>query len=161
VCADSERWQLHFHKNGSMDNPVRIPPPSSLLQAVLTGQPMNNTLGSAAPPAHEEGSIWRLHDILDSTAHDNLPIGRNEVHMALTTILQNQLPREVPFAVDITSTTVFPWHRWLSNVVTLRSHRAMCDSSAVALSRYSRYVTHRLFAIVSQIVLDTTSWRRR
>ena len=51
VCADSERWQLHFHKNGSMDNPVRIPPPSTLLQAVLTGQPMNNTLGSAAQPA--------------------------------------------------------------------------------------------------------------
>ena len=24
VCADCERWQLHFHKNGRMDNPVRI-----------------------------------------------------------------------------------------------------------------------------------------
>ena len=128
LCADSERWQLHFHKNGSMDNPVRIPPPSSLLQAVLTGQPMNNTLGSAAPPAHEEGSIWRLHDILDSTSHDNLPIGRNEVHMALTTILQSYSPQEFPFAVDITATIAFPWHRWLRNVV---SNRELIGSGVV------------------------------
>ena len=88
VCADGERWQLHFHKNGRMDNPVRIPPPSSIPTAVPHGQPMNNTLRSAARPAHEEGRTWYLQDILDSTSQDNLPVGRNEFHMALTIILQ-------------------------------------------------------------------------
>jgi hypothetical protein len=51
-CVDCERWQLHVHKNGRMDNPNRIPPPSSMPQAVLHGQPMNNTMGSAARPAN-------------------------------------------------------------------------------------------------------------
>ena len=120
VCADGERWQLHFHKNGSMDNPVRIPPASSMPQAVLHGQPMNNTLCSAARPAHEKGRTWHLHDILDSTCQDNLPVGRHEVHMALTSILQSHSPQESPFAVDITATTAFPWHRWLRNVVPNR-----------------------------------------
>ena len=55
-CADGERWPLYFHKNGRGDNPDRIPPISSTPTAVLQGQPMNNSSGSAAPPAHEQGS---------------------------------------------------------------------------------------------------------
>ena len=112
VCADGERWQLHFHKNGTMDNPVRIPP-----QAVLHGLSMNTTSDSAARPVHEEGPIWSFRDILDSPSQENLPVGRNEVRMALATILQSYSAQQAPFAVDITATTVFPWHRWLRNVV--------------------------------------------
>ena len=40
--------------------------------------------------------------------------------MAMASILQNHSPQEVPFAVDITATTAFPWHRWLRNVVANR-----------------------------------------
>ena len=118
VCADGERWQLHFHKNGSMDNPVHIPSPSSMPRAVLHGQRINNTLGCAALPAYEEGRTWHLHDIIDSASPDNLPVGRNEVHMALTSILYS--PQKYPFAVDITATTALPWHRWLRNVTQTR-----------------------------------------
>ena len=89
-------------------------------EAVLHGQPMNNTLGSAGRPAHEEGPTWHVHDILGNTSQDNLPVGRNETHMALTAILQKHSPQECPFAVDITAISVFPWHRWLRNVVPNR-----------------------------------------
>ena len=119
-CVDGLRWQLHFHKNGNMDDPDRIPPPCSMPQAVLRDQPMNETLGSAAWPAHEESPTWHLHDILDSTSGDAVPVGRAEVHMALTNILQSYSPQEFPFAVNITATTAFPWHRWLRNVVSNR-----------------------------------------
>ena len=40
--------------------------------------------------------------------------------MALATILQSYSPQEFPFAVDITATIAFPWHRWLRNVVSNR-----------------------------------------
>ena len=46
-CIDGERWQLHFHKNGNLDNPFRIAPPSSMPQAVQHGQ----SACSAARPA--------------------------------------------------------------------------------------------------------------
>ena len=108
ASTDGERWQLHFHKNGSMDKPVRIPP-----TAVLHSQPMNNAAG-------EEGPTWYLQDILDNSPQDNLPVGRHEVSMALNTILQSHSPQEVPFAVDITAISAFPWHRWLRNVVPNR-----------------------------------------
>ena len=62
VSADGTRWQLHYHKNGSMDKPVHIPPPSSMSNAVLHGQHTNNTLGSAARPVDEEGPTLQLHD---------------------------------------------------------------------------------------------------
>ena len=120
VCADGERWQSHCHKNGSMDHPVRIPPSSSMPQALLHDQPRNNTLGSAVRPADEEGPTWHLADILDSTVRDNLPVGLNEAHMALVTILRSHgawSSMEPPFAVDITSASAFPWHRWLRNCV--------------------------------------------
>ena len=61
-----------------------------------------------------------MHDILDKTIRDNLPVGRTEVHMALTAILQKHSSQECPFAVDITAISVFPWHRWLRNVVSNR-----------------------------------------
>ena len=88
--------------------------------AVLHGQPMSSTSGSAGKPAREEGPTWHVHDILDQTSQDNARVGRNEVHMALTAILQKHSPQESPFAVDITATSVFPWHRWLRNVVQNR-----------------------------------------
>ena len=47
-------------------------------------------------------------------------MGRNEASMALATILQNYSPQQFPFAVDITDTVAFPWHRWLRNVVENR-----------------------------------------
>ena len=113
ASADGERWQLHFHKNGSMDKPVCIPPPSPTPTAVLHSQPINNA-------AREEGPTWHLQDILGNSPQDNLPVGRTEVSMALASILQSHPPQEVPFAVDITATTAFPWHRWLRNVVPNR-----------------------------------------
>ena len=78
---------------------------------------MNNTMGSAARPAHEQGPTWHLHDIL-CLPEDNLPVGRNEAHMALTIVLQSYAPQELPFAVDITAAIFFSWHRWLRNVVS-------------------------------------------
>ena len=35
-------------------------------------------------------------------------------------LLQKHSPQECPFAVDITAISVFPWHRWLRNVVPNR-----------------------------------------
>ena len=68
--------------------------------------------------------MWQLADILGSTSPEN-PVGRNEAHMALSTILQSYSAQRLaaipsPFAVDITATTAFPWHRWLRNVVENR-----------------------------------------
>ena len=114
LCADGERWQLHFHKNGNMDNPFRIPPTSSMPH----DRPVSNASCSAGQPVNQEGPTWHLHDILNSTAEHNLPVGRNEVHMALVTILNKFSPQESPFAVDITATAVLPWHRWLRNTVS-------------------------------------------
>ena len=37
--------------------------------------------------------------------------------MAVAAILQSYSPQQFPFAVDITDTVAFPWHRWLHNVV--------------------------------------------
>ena len=121
VSADGERWQLHFHKNGNMDPPVLIPPPSPTPTAVLHSQPMNNA-------AREEGPTWHLHDITDNFPQDNSPVGRNEISMALATILRSHSQQEVPFAVDITATTACPWDRWLRNVVR---HREIIDSGIV------------------------------
>ena len=117
-CIDGERWQLHFHKNGHLDTPFRIAPPSSMPQAVQHGQ----SACSAARPAQypEEGFTWHLQNILEATAQYSAPVGRNEASMALATILQNYSPQQFPFAVDITDTVVFPWHRWLRNVVQNR-----------------------------------------
>ena len=87
MCVDGLRWQLHFHKNGKLDNPVRIPPPDG--QLVQRDQPMNEPSSSAAQPAHEESHTWHLQDILDSTSQERVPVGRGEVHMALMTILDS------------------------------------------------------------------------
>ena len=43
LSVDGTRWQLHYHKKGSMDKPAHIPPPSSMPNAVLHGQTTNNT----------------------------------------------------------------------------------------------------------------------
>ena len=77
---------------------------------------------SAARPAQssEEGFTWHLQNILEATAQYSEPVGRNEVSMALATILQSYSPQQFPFAVDITDTVAFPWHRWLRNVVENR-----------------------------------------
>lgn len=51
ACMNGERWQSHFHKNGNLDNPFRVAPPSSMPRQ--HGQ----SLCSAARPAQpsEEG----------------------------------------------------------------------------------------------------------
>ena len=114
TCADGVRWLLHFHKNGKMDTPVYIPPPSPTPTPVLHSQSMNNAGGEECP-------TWYAEDILqnsmDTCLQDNVPIGRTEVCMALVTILQRHSPQP---CVDITTTTAFPWHRWLRNVTQNR-----------------------------------------
>ena len=75
-------------------------------QAVLHGQPMNNTSGSAARLAHEQGPTWQLHDIL-ALLEDSPPAGRNEVHMALIANLQSYAPQESPFAADMAAIIAF------------------------------------------------------
>ena len=87
-------------------------------QAVQHGQ----SACSAARPAQssEEGFTWHLQNMLEATAQYSEPVGRNEVSMALATILQTYSPQQFPFAVDITDTVAFPWHRWLRNVVENR-----------------------------------------
>ena len=117
-CVDGLRWQLHFHKNGKMDNPIRIPPPARWV--VQRDQRMNEPSGSAARPVHEESHTWHLQDILDSTSRERVPVGRAEVRMELTTILESYSFCELPFAVNITAITAFPWHRWLRNVTENR-----------------------------------------
>ena len=52
-------------------------------------------------------------------------VSRDNVTMALATILQSYSQKRVvatdsSFAVNITATSVFPWHRWLRNVVEKR-----------------------------------------
>ena len=117
-CVDGVRWQLHFHKNGSVDNPFRIAPPSSMQQAAQHGQ----SACSAARPAQssEKSFTWHLPNILEAAAEYSEPLGRNEVSMALATILQSYSPQQFPFAVEITDNVAFPWHRWLRNVVENR-----------------------------------------
>ena len=137
MCVDGLRWQLHFHKNGSMDNPVQIPLRCSMPHPMLRDQFMNDPIGSAVRPAHEEISVCHLEDIYSSTIQESVPVGRAEVHMALTTILQNHFSQEIPFAVNITAISAFPWHRWLRNVLTNRELVgsgivkvfALCDTS--------------------------------
>ena len=66
TCVGGEGWRLHFHKNGSMDKPVRIPPPFPTPMAVLHSQPMNNA-------ARQEGLTWYVQDILDNSPQDIFP----------------------------------------------------------------------------------------
>ena len=137
MCVDGLRWQLHFHKNGSMDNPVQIPLRCSMPHPMLRDQFMNDPIGSAVRPAHEENSVCHLEDIYSSTIQESVPVGRAEVRMALTTILQNHFSQEIPFAVNITAISAFPWHRWLRNVFTnggfvcpgIVKVFALCDTS--------------------------------
>ena len=104
---------------------------------MLRDQFMNYPIGSAVRPAHEEISVCHLEDIYSSTIQESVPVGRAEVHMVLTTILQNHFSQEIPFAVNITAISAFPWHRWLRNVFTNREFVgpgivkvfALCDTS--------------------------------
>ena len=77
---------------------------------------------SATRPVHEESITWHLEDIVSSTPKDKLQVSRNDVTMALATILQSYSQKRVvatdsSFAVNITATSVFPWDQWLRNVV--------------------------------------------
>ena len=102
----------HGQSEGSAARPA---PLSSMPQAVQHGQ----SGCSAARPAQSSGGdfTWHLPNILKGKAEYSEPVGRNEISMALATILQSYSPQEFPFAVDITDTFAFPWHRWLQNVV--------------------------------------------
>ena len=134
ASTDGDRWQLHFHKNGSMDDPIRIPP-----TAVLHSQPITNATG-------EEGPTWHWQDILVNPPKDNLPVGRNETSMALATILQSHSPQEFPFAVDITATSAFPWDRWLRNVLP---NREIIGSGIV-----------KVFALCLTSIPHTPQWQK-
>ena len=75
---------------------------------------------SATRPVNEASITWHLEDIVNSTPI--LQVSRDNVTMALATILQSYSQKRVvatdsSFAVNITATSVFPWHRWLRNVV--------------------------------------------
>ena len=77
---------------------------------------------SATRPVHEESITWHLEDIVSSTPKDKLQVSRDNVTMALATILQSYSQKRVvatdsSFAVNITATSVFPWDQWLRNVV--------------------------------------------
>jgi len=127
TCADGVRWHLHFHKDGKMDPPIRILPNAPMPQDVLPYPPMNDACCSA----EQSAPTWTAEHILDATpceritnddgttyvrVMDNIPIGGKEANMALRALLRRHPSQKPPFAVDITATTAFPWHRWLRNV---------------------------------------------
>jgi hypothetical protein len=114
-CADDVRWHLHFHKNGSMDNPVYVP-----LTLASAAQPAH--MASVAQPAVELHPLWTFDDIMSATAHASPAVGKNEVSMALDVFLNFycRTGAGAVGAVDITSQEAFPWARWLRNVVTNR-----------------------------------------
>ncbi len=77
---------------------------------------------SATRPVNEESITWHLEDIVNSTPKEKLQVSRDNVTMALATILQSYSQKRVvatdsSFAVNITATSVFPWDQWLRNVV--------------------------------------------
>ena len=128
AVTDGDRWQLHFHKNGKMDEPTWIPP-----TAVLHSQPFTNAIGE------EE---WHWQHILLNHPKDNLPVGRQETSIALARILHSYSPQETPFAVDITATSAFPWDRMLRNVMLNRQIIGIGIVKVFALCPTSNPHTH-------------------
>ena len=93
ACVDGTLWHLHYHKNGTLDAPYRIPPLSSIWHL--------STRRCQVP------IVFSLEDIFDSTPETQIPLGTGELVIALTNICSDQ------DVYDITDMQAVHWHRWL------------------------------------------------
>jgi hypothetical protein len=129
--ADGARYHLHFHKNGSMDDPTLV---SSAGDVGGATQPARG----ATQPAH--GELW-CHQLYTATYNvasyppvatadmftpnpPSPPIGRKEAVLACSTMLRNCAGMDI-CAIDITDEVAFDWRRWIINIAEARQTLAV------------------------------------
>ena len=106
--VDTSAVHLHYHKNGSLDNPVHFDP-------IVTPQNANSGASQPTLPVIARSPSQTI-------------IGRREAVMALTTCFGNGAG-----AVDITDAQAFDWKRFLANTVEHREIAALDLEKVFAL----------------------------
>ena len=129
--ADGARYHLHFHKNGSMDDPTLV---SSEAYVGGATQPARG----ATQPAHGERWCHQLYTATYNVASyppvatadmftpnpPSPPIGRKEAVLACSTMLRNCAGMDI-CAIDITDEVAFDWRRWIINIAEARQTLAV------------------------------------
>ena len=112
--VDTSRVHLHYHKNGSLDDPVIIGPIAT---------PQNPNSGASQPT---------VPLLAFSPSQPN--IGRREALLALIGLLKFCW-NTGPGAVDITDGRAFDWRRFFANTMECRQIEAMELEKVFALRR--------------------------
>ena len=106
--ADNVAHHLHFHKNGSLDDPVKsqhtVTLPTTLPIGCVIRQDdftIDNYNGALQPVGFDEGFIT------------GPIIGRREAALACTILLDACGGQGRAASVDVTDEFAFPWRRWL------------------------------------------------
>jgi len=106
--ADNVAYHLHFHKNGSLDDPVKsqhtVTLPTTLPIGCVIRQDdftIDDYNGALQPVGFDEGFITGPN------------IGRREAALACTILLDACGGQGRAASVDVTDEFAFPWRRWL------------------------------------------------
>ena len=124
--ADGARYQLHYHKDGRLDNPTFVP-----------SNDQSDPMGGASQPAngplcHQDRDVtYRVEDCEVVAKLDMLTpnppgpaIGRKSAFCACNVLLQLCAGVE-QCAIDITDRRAFQWFRWLTNTAEAREALAV------------------------------------
>ena len=109
--SDGSFYHLHFHKNGSMDTPVKSGSSGNIADMIRTGD-----VFQLANPTQSGGA--------SQPAQQAYPLGKNEAHLTLQKVLERQLGGWT----DVTDETLFHWNRFLrtqtcgAEIVTQDTH---------------------------------------
>jgi len=108
---DNVAHHLHYHSNGTHDDPVKsqhtisvhktFPGKFTIRQHDFSHMAKYN--GALQPVGFDEGSITGAN------------VGRNEAGLACTTLLEACGVLDRPVAVDVTDELAFSWRRWLKH----------------------------------------------
>ena len=135
--VDTSAVQLHYHKNGSMDDPEPVDP---------IVRPQNANSGASQPTAPF------IAPSPETPSGSQPVIGRRQAVMALNAVL-NACWQDRPGAVDITDEVGFPWKRWVANTMENRQIVAMDIDKVFALRPADS--SHAMLAICT----TSTRWQ--
>jgi hypothetical protein len=123
VRVDTSAVQLHYHKNGTMDDPVQNAPTCEQWRVVM---PQNASSGASHPTAPF------IAPSPETPSASQPVIGRREAVLALTAVL-NACWQHKQGAVDITDEVGFAWRRFFANTMENLQIAAMDIDKVFAL----------------------------